>query len=137
MVLPFRGAALALAVVIGRARLNAHLGVLAVSVFGLMAYLLIPAFESQGAAAALTLSILVTAAVGAFQIRGTRVLPEARIGRLTLATAAAGLVLQLVGLSPLGAGLSAAVYMATLAALGVIRWSELHSLLGTGNLFSK
>ena len=137
LALPLRSTALALAVVTGRVRLNVQLGVVAVAVFGLAAYVLIPTFESQGAAIALLISILTTAVLGALQIRRTAVLSVARVGRLILATIAAGLVFQFGGLSPLVAALSATVYVATLSATGVIRWGELKSLLATTSLRSR
>jgi O-antigen/teichoic acid export membrane protein len=129
LALPLRTTALAMAVVTGRVRLNMQLGIVAVGVFGLAALLLIPAFEARGAAAALSISILTTAVVGVFQMRGSGVLAEARIGRVTLATLAAGLVVQLGGLSPVAAVLAATLYLALLSALGVIRWHELRSFL--------
>ena len=135
--LPLRSTALALAVVTGRVRLNVQLGVIALGVFGLAAVLLIPDFESRGASAALSISILITALVGALQIRNTGVPAEARIGRLAIATVAAGLVLRLGGLSPLVAGLAAIVYVALLSALGVIRWGELRSFVGSNGLLSR
>lgn len=137
MALPLRATALALAVVTGEIRLNVQLGIIAVLTFGLAACLLIPVFESLGASAALSISILTTAVVGGFQIRRTRILADARIGRLALATAAAGLVIRFGGLSPQVAVLSASVYVAALSATGVIRWGELQSLLTSTGLHAK
>jgi O-antigen/teichoic acid export membrane protein len=135
--LPLRSTALALAVVTGRVRLNMQLGVIAVSVFGVAALLLIPAFEARGASAALSISILITAVVGAFQIRHTGVPTEARIGRLAIATVAAGLVLQFGGLLPLTAALAATVYVTLLSAFRVIRWSELRSFISATGLLPR
>jgi len=134
VVLPLRNTALALAVVTGRVWLNVQLGVIAVGVFGLAALLLIPAFGARGASAALSISIVTTAVIGAFQIRSTGVPAKARIGRLAIATVAAVLVLRLGGLSPLVAVLAATLYLALLSAVGVIRWNELRSFLRSSGL---
>ncbi len=135
--LPLRSTALALGVVTGRVRLNVQLGVIAVGVFGLAALLLTPAFEARGAAAALSISILTTAVIGALQIRGTGVSGEARLGRVVVTTIAAGLVLQIGGLTPLAAVLAATLYLALLSAFGVLRWHEMRSFVRASGLLPR
>ena len=115
-------------------RLNLQLGLVAVTVFGIAALVLIPVYGSWGVAAAVTISILSSAIVGAFQIRNTGVPAEAQIGRLSIATGAAGLVLLIGGLSPIVAVVSATVYVVLLSAFRVIRWGELRTFVRASGL---
>lgn len=131
---PLCSAALALAVVTGTLRFNVYLGLVAATVFGLAALVLVPTLESQGASAAVTISILSAAIVGALLIRNTGVPSEARIGRLSIATGAAGVVLLMGGLSPIAAVISATVYVVLLSALRVIRWGEVGTFVRASRL---
>ena len=125
---PYVRTALSLAVVESRLRRNLVLGAVAVGVFAAAALLLVPRFASLGATAALLASSFATALVAVRQLRRSGVLAAARSARHLAAAAAPAGVLALTGGAPWGALVAAPLYLALLAALGVVTRQELRAL---------
>jgi O-antigen/teichoic acid export membrane protein len=126
---PFIRTALSLAVVESRVVRNLQLGIVAVGVFCLSAWLLIPRLGSPGASTAVLVAIAAAAIVATWQMRRSGVLREARAGRQLLAAAAPAAVLAAAGIGFLTSLAAALLYTAIVFGLRIASWRELKELL--------